>query len=107
MRVNIHRELTALTGAPILNPQNKLPLTLGVVLVEALLSPPAQGQKDCAPADKMHRYQTAVKIHNHNDRGNDFDMSVEDVSLCKRLVGELYNPLVAGQAMLMLEGQTE
>lgn len=109
MKVNIHRELTTLDGRPIVNPQTKTPLTLGLVIIEALLSQPAPGAKDCAPADKMHRYQIAVKIHNHSDLvpRNDFDMSVEDVSLCKRLIGELYNPLVAGQAMLLLEGQTE
>lgn len=50
--------------------------------------------------EKVKRYDLSLKIHNSNRK---LDLKVEDIALIKKLIGEVYPPLVVGQAFKILE----
>lgn len=74
--------------------------TLSKVCVEALLSQGDPQAKIGGP-EKMKRYSLAQKIHNGK---NPIRVDAEDITLLKKLIGEIFLPLAVGQAYEMLEG---
>ena len=53
--------------------------------------------------EKMKRFKLAEKIHLYED----VNLSAEDVTLLKELIGKLYGPLVVGQAYKILDPEEE
>jgi len=73
-------------------------LSLKVVSVNSLLAP-FEVDKNLSGEEKLRRYLLATKIH----AGGEVDLTAEDISLLKLLIGRGYSALIVGQAFLMLE----
>jgi len=76
------------------------PLTLRKACGDALTIP-TQKEQDVDSKTKALRGWLAMKIYNHPDPA--IDLSVEDVALCKDLIGKRYNPLIVAQAWEVLD----
>lgn len=74
-------------------------LTLAAVATSALLAN-HQDERDLSGTDKVTRYKLAQRI---NDADREIEMSAEEVTLLKTLIGKAYAPLVVGQAFDLLE----
>lgn len=70
------------------------PVTLGRVLVNALLSDADKPRGE----DKLRRYELATRIH-----AGPCDLSGSELAECKKLVVECYSTLIVGQVLPMLE----
>jgi len=78
---------------------NAINATLKLVLINALLSPTDKE----SGIDKVKKYELAKKIYRAED---DVELTVEEVALCKKRVGEVFpNPIVVGQVFELLEGK--
>ena len=77
-----------------------VPLTLRKACTDALTAN-FQDEQNLDPKKKAERGWLAMKIHNHPDPA--IDLSVEDVALCKDLIGKRYNPLVVAIAWEILD----
>jgi hypothetical protein len=75
--------------------------TLRGVCVEALLAS-YEDERALAGEEKLKRWELAMKIKKAQDPA---DLSVEEISLIKKLIGKAYGALVVGQAWSMLEGK--
>ena len=71
--------------------------TFSVVACNALLSLP--DNSNVPGNDKITRYNLAMKIHNNNP----VDLTLDELKLLKDLIGQLYLPLIVGQAWEILE----
>lgn len=101
MKVDFSLELRTMAGEPIPRSKtNQAATTLKDVAVEALLA--FDPQKNVKGKDKMQRWQIAATIYASN--GEVVTMEMEDVAKIKELVGDIYGPLIVGQAWNMLEG---
>ena len=81
--------LCDLTGKPLKEPGGASP-TVKDVVVNALITA-TEGTPTAT--DKFARYQLARKIA----KGGDVDLTPEDLTLVKLVVGQVYGPLVVGQ----------
>lgn len=99
MKVNFNKEFKTLDGATVLNEEK--PLSLKTVAVTALLTPAPE--ETISGEEKAERYLLAESISKSN--GSPISVKAEDVSLLKKLIGELYLPLIVGQAYRLLEGE--
>lgn len=72
--------------------------TFGVVACQALLSQLDQSTNPSGDG-KMARYALAMKIHNNNPVNLDLD----ELKILKDLIGEMFLPLIVGQAWELLE----
>lgn len=72
------------------------PVILSGICINALLS--VNQQANVSGEEKLKRYQLAIKVK--NGKG---EVSAEEISLIKKLVGEVFSPLVVGQVWEMLE----
>ena len=107
MKIDVTQNLKQLDGSPLTQATARCPecgqttesriLILRRVVVDALM---AQRQdQELSGGQKVRRYAIATQIHNEDAP----DLKVEDVALIKKLVGEVYGPLVVGQAWAMLD----
>lgn len=71
---------------------------LKMAMVNAILSPVERE----SGMDKVKKYELAKKIHDATD---EVELSVEDVSLIKERVGDVFPALITGQVWSMLEGK--
>ena len=69
--------------------------TLKLIAVNAILSPV---QKESG-IEKVKKFNLAQRIYDNDT----VELSVEEVSLIKERIGELFPPLVVGQAFKMLD----
>lgn len=75
--------------------------TLGRLCIEALLGfNPAETING---EEKLRRYTLAGRIHAEREP----DLTTDEIVLCKRLIGDGFQTLAAGQALLMLEPRTD
>jgi hypothetical protein len=91
-----------LEGAPIMTKAAKdgdpdKPFTLGFACVEALLL--NHPKEEVGGNEKLDRYLLAMRIR----QGGRVELSSEEISKIKELVGAAYSPLVSGQAWLLLD----
>lgn len=101
MKVDFSLTLKRMDGEPIPKSKtDKAPTILQDVAVEALLS--FDPQKPCKGKEKMDRWSIATKIYQAN--GNAVNLESEEIAKIKELVGDIYGPLIVGQAWNMLEG---
>lgn len=98
MKLNITQPIKSLDGTPIKDDQNQ-ELTLKVVLVNALLT---QNEEKLTGEEKYKRYSLSKKIYESDE---EVELSIEEVAQLKRLIGDLYPPLVVGQVFDILEGR--
>jgi hypothetical protein len=97
MTIDFSQRLLTITGAPLTDAGQDVPLTLAAVSVAALL---ADYKNEQPTADeKVRRWKLAQKIH----AADEVAIAIEDVALIKKLIGTAYAPLVVGQAFAMLE----
>jgi len=98
MKLDVTHTIKALDGSPIKDDQDR-DLTLKAVLVNALLT---QGDEKLSGEEKYKRYTLSKKIY---ECGGEVDLAVEEVAQLKRLVGDLYPPIIVGQVFDILEGR--
>lgn len=96
MKVNFSQPLKNLNGDS-LKDDKDVAIPLGTVCTNALMMT-IQGDK-ADGVEKVKRYDLATRIHS----GGEVEVSVEDVALIKKMIGEGYGALVVGQAYKMLE----
>lgn len=100
MNINVETPIADMDGKPIVVADAVL--TLRKICVDALLAQHPSEQPPRAEPDgteKLRRFLLAKRI---SETAN-VEMTVEEVSLVKKLVGMAFNPLVSGQAWLMLD----
>jgi hypothetical protein len=74
------------------------PLTLGIAAANALFSGSAS-ERNLAGDQKFARYLLAERIKNAKEA----TLTAEEITAIKRLVGEIYSPVVVGQAYPLLD----
>ena len=77
------------------------PATVRGVVIEALLAT-FNDEAQLSGEEKLKRWELASKIKNSADP---VELTVEEISLAKRLVGKAYGPLIVGQTWKVLEGE--
>jgi len=105
MKVNVNVNFKTLDGKDIpANPQNieEGSMNLKNVCVASLLAPLEEEKLD--GNEKAKRYSIAQTIYDCKE--GYVELSVEDISLLKKLIGNMYLPLIVGQAYSFLEGNT-
>ena len=103
MEIDFNKEFKTLEGETILQSEdNDKSLSLKTVAVTALLTPD-QKQDKTSGEEKAERYMLAQEISRAN--GTPVDVKTEDIVLLKKLIGELYLPLIVGQAYQLLENK--
>ncbi|GLQ96462.1 hypothetical protein [Dyella mobilis] len=83
-------------GKPI--EENKAVLTLGGVSVNALLVMP-DNEPNLQAEEKFKRYKLAERL----SAGGVQDLSVDELALVKRLVGNMYQPIIVGASFDLFE----
>jgi hypothetical protein len=98
MKVDFNRGLIDLEGEVIKNAKGES-ATLKGVTIDALLVA-YQDEQNLSGEDKVKRFALASKINKGTD-----EVTVEEISLIKKLIGKAYSALVVGQAWDILEGK--
>lgn len=92
-------QIKGLDGKPVsVSETDKTPVTLGSVATTALLAP--GGPESPTPEEKGRRFFIALKIHD----GKGDRLTVEELALVKRVIGQIYGPLVYGRAVELIDG---
>jgi hypothetical protein len=94
-------ELIGLGGHKLVDGDN-VSLTLGTVAVSALMGQ-YQDEQGISGDEKFRRYQIASRVSASGIQ----EISIEDISLIKRLIGNAYTPMVVGPAYMALEREPE
>ncbi len=98
--VDFKTTIKGLDGKPIPTSEtDKTPVTLGGIAETALIAP--GGVEQLAPEEKSRRFFLALKIH----EGKGDRLTVEDLALVKKVIGQIYGPLVYGRAVELIDGQ--
>lgn len=87
--------LKNLDGSELLDESQK-PARLGKLTIDALMAPTEKG---VTGEQKLQRYTLAHRIYDNPLT----ELTAEDISLCKRLIGDGYGPIVVGQAYQILD----
>lgn len=96
MKVDFSQPVKTLQGENIKDPDGK-DFTLQAVCTNALL---AESEEKISGQEKCDRYALALAIHAAVEP---YDLSAENISKLKDLVGKTYTTLVVGQAFQMLD----
>ena len=97
MTANMMFEFKALSGENMTQEDGKKHIMLRDVCVSVLLN--FEPQRVIKGDVKVRRYKLAIKIYEHEE----VNISSEDVSLLKELIGENWSPLIVGQAWEALD----
>ena len=97
MKVNFSQVLLDLEGNALKDGGKDV--TLGAMAAQALLA--ADPNTPESGEEKARAYDVATKVY----RGGEVELSVEDVSLTKKKIGQHMTAIVVGQAFRMLEQQ--
>ena len=95
MKINFNQPIKNIQGEGIKD------LTLKTVSVESLLAT-FDDERSLLGEEKAKRYLLATRIYANPE---DIDLTVEEISKIKQLIGKGYGPLVVGQAWEILEGR--
>lgn len=101
MLINFAKELMDLDGNPLPIPGDQEVMTLAKCSIDALMIS-YQDEQNLPGEKKLERYVLALAIHNS---AGPLEVTVESLTLIKKLIGKAFGPLVSGQVWLMLEGQ--
>ena len=99
MKIKLDQKIMNTEGIkPLPNSDKKgLPLTLKDVCINAILHP----GKDDTGKQKYEAYELFAKIR--DCKTPDIEMTIEEVVKIKAKIGDIYMPLILGQAWEMLE----
>lgn len=75
------------------------PLTLGGLAVEAILR---DGER-LPGAEKVRLFTLAQRVYKATKSGEKLDLPVEDVTMIKTKIGDIFPVLIAGQALPLLD----
>jgi hypothetical protein len=98
MKRDLQQPLHNLLNAPLLDEEKKQ-VMLSTVCVNALMNS-YPDEQTLTGKEKADRYHVAMKIQANPGR---VDLTVEQLTLLKLLVGKAYGPLVVGQVYDLLE----
>jgi len=98
MLVDFKKELVDLNGIVILDTTGK-PATLKGVTIDALMAV-YQDEQNLGGEEKLKRYELGLMLSKDM-----FEVTVEEISLIKKLIGKAYGALIVGQAWNILEGK--
>ncbi len=101
MKINFDAVLCDLAGEPMKGEVEDATIQLKTISINALLAS-YQDEQTLSGEDKLSRYKLAQKIH----VGGEQELSAEEASLLKRLIGKGYSPLIVGQTYEMIEGKS-
>lgn len=99
MRRNMEQVILDLNNEPVMDPLTKKALTLTTASLNALLAT-YDDERGLTGKEKADRMQLALKI---NKRPSEVDLTAEQMTKLKELIGKAYGPLVVGRAYEMLE----
>lgn len=100
MVINVTQVLKSFSGQVMLDKDeqgNAVEATLRMAIVNALLSPV---QKETG-VDKVKKYELAKKVYQNDE----VDLESEEITLIKTRIGEVFPPLIVGQADELLENK--
>ena len=100
MKIDFDTILRDLRGEPIKDGTGDF--TLGMASCTALLSS-YQDEQGLDPKDKVRRYKLATKVSD----GGEVDLSVEEISDLKKLIGKAFPPLIVGRAYEILDPEPD
>ncbi len=100
MLINFNQKLIHLDGEPIKN-QEKKDVTLLDACVNSLLS---MTNENIDGVEKLARYKLAQKISDSEGEEASVEVTVEEISKIKKLVGMVQGPLTVGPVYQLLEG---
>lgn len=100
MLVAIDNELRDFDGQTINDPKGQ-PARVRGVCIDALLAA-FQDEPSLAGEEKLKRFQLALKVKESNSVA---DLTAEEITLIKKLVGKAYAPIVVGQVWTILESR--
>jgi hypothetical protein len=97
MRIDFDSQLFNLDGSHLkdITTGKERDALLKTVCVNALLGE----DKEDSGEEKLRRYRLGTRIY----KGGVIEVTAEEVSLMKKLIGRFFPPLVAGQSLEMLE----
>lgn len=101
MKIDFAQTLRDLDGKPI--KKGKIDMSLASICVDALLSLDPKNTANIDGKEKVVRYELAKRIH----KGGVVDLTTDEISKIKKLVGKLYFPIIVGQAFMMLENKSD
>jgi len=96
MKIRLDRKFKDMDGGIVKEGQKEI--DLGHVCKTALL---VSSQEKIEGQEKYDRYVIATKIGEFVE----CDLSTDEISKIKKLIGEIWNPLIVGQSWDMLEGK--
>jgi len=99
-KIDVTQKLVGLDGEP-LKDQKQEDLVLRSICENALLG--MNPKEQIAGEEKMARYALAMKIHKYDE----VDLSAEEITKIKKIVGDSYAPLVVGRAWEILDPKGE
>jgi len=99
MKVNFNRSIKDLAGEDLT--ENKVLVTLKVVATNALMAT-FEDEKGLSGAEKLTRYVLGQKIHAAG-ADEEVEVTAEEVTLLKLLIGKAFGPLIVGSAYQLLE----
>lgn len=103
LSADFNRPITQLDGRPFTDGESKpVKMTLGIAAETALLAT-YPDEQNLDGAEKFKRFLLAKRIGDAVAAGVDLTLSAEDTALLKKLIAKAYNPLITGQAWLMLD----
>lgn len=99
MKINFNQSFKQIgSEEPLPNPESKEPFILKDAALAALLAPEEKQTGEV----KAKQWVLATRIYANPE---DIDLTVEEISKIKELIGKGYGPLIVGQAWEMLENK--
>lgn len=98
MKIDFSKEFKNLNNETLKSGETNV--TLKSICTEALLN--SSVEEKITGEEKAKRYNLALEIFASKQKI--VEISIEDVAVIKKLVGDFYSPLVVGQAYKFLEG---
>ena len=95
MQINFQEQLVSFTGEGL--KEGDQVITLGLIACNALMN---STEEKMQGDEKVRRFDLATVIYASTEA---VDMKVEDVALIKKLIGEMYGPVIVGPTWKMLD----
>jgi hypothetical protein len=97
MKINFEQTLKSIDQATDLKDENNQPVTLATICINALMQPCKEKGEE-----KLKRLDLAFVIYSAKEP---VDLKPEQIVMLNKLIDEMYeSPLIAAQALRMLEG---
>ena len=97
MKIDLTQKMMRIDDKPFTNPETNVDYTLKDVVIEAILAPEQKEDNK----KKYSKYELYLKIKAVT---KSVELTTDEISEIKRLIGEVKPALIMGQAWNMLEG---